>query len=313
MSVNICCHNSQGLINDTIVLKHKLKEKYDAKVHIYEEKDIYNVKGLQNFEKQFFIEHIMPNLLEHSQCNIFVPNLEMINKYDYKIMQTNKIKYIIAKTEYGYNILKNKFGDKVLKWNWTSINRDIKRINPDFNQYLHVKGQSRFKNSQMLLDIWLEHPEWPMLHIVHYGNENQNGFLNLRKPIIMNENITLYQYKVDDNKLNNLMNQCGVHICPSEIEGYGHYINESRSVGAVIITTNAAPMNEFTTNKYGFLINVNKEIQYNMSKKWIIDRNHFETVIQQCINTSWTTKSKQGEIGKKMYIENDEIFQKQNI
>lgn len=42
-----------------------------------------------------------------------------------------------------------------------------------------------------------------------------------------------------------------VHLCPSTYEGFGHYINEARSVGAFIITTNAAPMNELVLPEFG--------------------------------------------------------------
>lgn len=35
-----------------------------------------------------------------------------------------------------------------------------------------------------------------------------------------------------------------VHVCPSSREGFGHYINEARSVGALVVTIAAGPMNE---------------------------------------------------------------------
>ena len=150
MSVNIISHKSQGLLNDCKILKNKLKEQYKVDECICEERDIYSIKQNKMYDKQFFIEHVCPNLLCNSICNIFIPNLEFINKTDFELMKTKHIKYIIAKTKCSYESLYKIFGDKVLKWNWTSINRNVNRINPDFNQYLHVKGKSRFKNSQIL-------------------------------------------------------------------------------------------------------------------------------------------------------------------
>ncbi|GMF20855.1 unnamed protein product [Phytophthora lilii] len=44
-------------------------------------------------------------------------------------------------------------------------------------------------------------------------------------------------------------------MCPSRTEGYGHYINQGRASGAVIVTTDAAPMNELiTSRKMGVLV-----------------------------------------------------------
>ncbi len=43
-------------------------------------------------------------------------------------------------------------------------------------------------------------------------------------------------------------------MCPSSTEGYGHYINEGRSVGGIIITLDAPPMNELVSSDNGILI-----------------------------------------------------------
>ena len=313
MSLNIITHKSQGLLNDCKILKEKFKEKYNVNEFICDERDIYTIKQNKTYDKQIFIEHIYPNLLNNSICNIFIPNLEFINKNDFNLMKTGHIKYIISKTNCSYESLYTLFGDKVLKWNWSSINRNINRINPDFDQYLHIKGKSRYKNSQMILDTWMRHPEWPMLHIVSYGEKTINGFLEIKHPVLVNDNITLYQYELDEITLESLMNRCGNHICPSETEGYGHYINEARSVGAVLITTNAAPMNEFTSYKYGFLVSSTEHTTRGFGKYYKLNEKELEKTIQKCINTSWEQKCFQSKIGKDMYIENHSNFIKNKI
>ena len=50
------------------------------------------------------------------------------------------------------------------------------------------------------------------------------------------------------------MNTYTFHICPSLCEGFGHYISEGLSCGAVVITNNCAPMNELVNCNNGILI-----------------------------------------------------------
>lgn len=45
-----------------------------------------------------------------------------------------------------------------------------------------------------------------------------------------------------------------VHVCASEREGFGHYINEARAAGAAIISTDHPPMNELVTEAEGLLV-----------------------------------------------------------
>jgi hypothetical protein len=52
-------------------------------------------------------------------------------------------------------------------------------------------------------------------------------------------------YDCPTDLYNKLTSITGYVICPSEIEGYGHYINEARYKGSYIITVDRAPMKNF--------------------------------------------------------------------
>lgn len=58
--------------------------------------------------------------------------------------------------------------------------------------------------------------------------------------------------------LSHLQQSTPLHVCPSEREGFGHYINEARAAGAVVIAPDHPPMNELVNATTGVLIRVNR-------------------------------------------------------
>ena len=61
---------------------------------------------------------------------------------------------------------------------------------------------------------------------------------------------------LDDAELRRLQNAHAFHVCPSEVEGFGHYLMEAMSVGAVVLATDAEPMNELVPAFHGIPIPV---------------------------------------------------------
>ena len=88
----------------------------------------------------------------------------------------------------------------------------------------------------MLLAAWRLHPEWPRLTVVQAERHARRG------PVA--PNIEHHIGYLDDNALRWLQNRHQFHVCPSQAEGYGHHLVEALSVGAVVLATDAAPMNE---------------------------------------------------------------------
>ena len=59
---------------------------------------------------------------------------------------------------------------------------------------------------------------------------------------------------LSDAELRTLQNRHLFHLCPSETEGYGHYLVEAMGVGAVTLTLDAPPMNELVDAGRGVLV-----------------------------------------------------------
>lgn len=317
MNIHICLHNSRGLINDSVVLKEKLENfGHSVVISICNENDITLFQNSENFDKQIFLEHIFPMQIKYSKCNVLIANPEMINRTDFTLIKDLQIDSVYCKSNIGYQILNRSFPNMNVKnILWHSLDMNINNIQPDFTQFLHVKGKSRFKNTQTLLNFWMKNPNLPLLNIVHHGDENINGYLEISEPFYVHSNIKIHQYKMKKEKLKFLMNTCGFHICCSSTEGYGHYINEARSVGAIVVTTQFPPMNSFLKEDYGVPIQVdsNDIDKIGFSSQCSIREEYLEKSINVCLKMSNKECKKQSEIGRKLFLENRIKFLAESI
>jgi glycosyltransferase involved in cell wall biosynthesis len=255
-----------------------------------------------------FLEHIHEQYLKLGSKNILFPNIEWLNKRDLSLL--NKIDLICCKNKHSLQTLTKMFPkQKIVHTGFTSIDRYNEKIPKKHDYFLHLKGISKYKNSQILVDTWLKHPEWPTLVVVHHGNMQGNGSLHFNIPFKVSKNILVYQTKVNDNMLQSIMNQCATHICCSFSEGFGHYINEGRSTGAFLLTTNGNPMKEFLKNdQAGMLIQASKTINVNCGEGYFIDSESIEKVINCAIHIPGKILIKKGLQNRSDYIKDKEMF-----
>jgi len=317
MNIRICHHETQGLANDATILKRAVMNRYPtASIEVvhYPEQSLYSASGdlRPQTDVQLFLEHIHPSYMSSSSNNILVPNPEWMNQMDEKYAESLCVSKIVAKTKSGYTALRAKFGTKVCFWGWTSIDRLDETVWKTYDECIHVKGCSPYKNSQILVNLWVQHPEWPLLHLITYGDPDHNGYLELNKDFVnVTDNIRLYQRKVDEPELTRLMNRSGIHICPSQMEGFGHYINEARSCGSYVITTDGEPMNELVSHDIGSLVAADTTTKQCISKRHGVSPTQLERVIEQTLaktHDELATKSKSARTRfaneKHLFVEN---------
>jgi glycosyltransferase involved in cell wall biosynthesis len=110
-----------------------------------------------------------------------------------------------------------------------------------------------------------------------------------------------------------LQNSIGVHLCPSEAEGFGHCIAEAMSCGALTLTTNAPPMNELITADRGILVNYNKTRRQRSGTNYYVDPVDLERKINEIIQMDPALKQLLGQRARDWYEENDRFYRTQLV
>lgn len=183
--------------------------------------------------------------------------------------------------------------------------RDLFGGDPDYNRFIHFKGKSTQKQTEIVLAAWRNHPEWPELSVQSYVDhpafEDFPEWLQWRNVRIKYSLLSAEEYRSE-------VARGGVHLCPSSVEGFGHYLNEARSIGALVVTTDAAPMNELIDDTCGVLIAPVRTEKQNFGVRNIINLPDFEKAIQTVLAMPIEKRKALGANGRRRYLQERERF-----
>ncbi|WP_425599948.1 glycosyltransferase [Xanthomonas melonis] len=208
---------------------------------------------------QIFSERVYARCLPLGQRNLLVPNPEWLLPKWLPLLP--KFDAVLCKTRHAERIFQS-LGCATRYIGFTSPDRYDAQV-PRQRAFFHLAGRSTAKGTRVLLDTWQRHPEWPLLTVVQ--NPRTAG-----KPIVA-PNIDHRVRYLDDAELRRLQNAHLFHICPSEAEGFGHYLMEALSVGAVTLATDGEPMNELVTPAHGVMIPVSTVRQRRLASYYYVD------------------------------------------
>ncbi|ETV95147.1 hypothetical protein, variant 1 [Aphanomyces invadans] len=202
---------------------------------------------------------------------VLMPNVEM---YELKASHYHRADYVLAKTYDGYQRITawydregNPRRTKVFYTQHVSSDpTQAARRSPtvqiaprDFSnlRFFHANGHSTEKMTYQLLECWSRRPDFPRLDVYSMDDHSKKAFDRFFK----DKPVTNLRYNwgqdVDVVEFGKLMAEVPVILCPSGMEGFGHYINQARASGALVATTDAAPMNELIDAESGVLIDGN--------------------------------------------------------
>lgn len=230
--------------------------------------------------------------LTRGRQRVLIPNQEWyLERERYVIPMMDAV---FTKTAHGTEIFRQ-YHPCVLQTGFDSRDRYRPDLPKDYSAYIHIAGRSRQKGTQTLVDVWARHPEWPLLKVLYQRP--------LKLPAHCN-NILVYGAPVSDELLAELQNSHGVHICPSEAEGYGHYIMEAMSCEALVVTTDAPPMNEFIRPDRGILVPICGQRRKRLGYAYQVDPDQLERILDQVIHMPRETKRNLGRMARWHFLQN---------
>ncbi|CAK4406830.1 unnamed protein product [Aphanomyces euteiches] len=132
--------------------------------------------------------------------------------------------------------------------------------------FAHASGGSPFKGTQAVFGCWMSRPDFPPLKVViDKGRYNDAHKEQWDKQVQeSNGRVQVHVDGMDSQQYGTLLADTSYMLCPSTMEGYGHYLNQARAAGAFIVTTDLPPMNEFINPESGALVRVTRRTHPDM-------------------------------------------------
>ncbi len=262
--VRILTTDSPGLLQDAEIFRQSLASFVTPVIEKLVNPSDYS-KPFQKVLVNLFLEHVDAQAaIANAKYNWLMVNQEFVDAPD----KLAKIDVVLVKTLLAAKLMQS-YRDryhlqfKIFYTKFTSIVSSEDSVKKNYRLALHAAGKSPFKNTWTVLTSWLNAYKnyigvgefYPKLVVLcrDYTADSHAGCFSdtaesLMPKIRQDPQINFYSGFVDSSKLKVWQDTAGYYIVPSQVEGYGHYINEGRAKGAVLISTNAAPMNELVIN-----------------------------------------------------------------
>jgi glycosyltransferase involved in cell wall biosynthesis len=251
------------------------------------------------WDVNIMLEHVWPQFLHQARGNVLVPNPEWFDRRDRSFLAM--FDQIWVKSRVAEDL-------------FTALDAPACRIGFDSEdryrpqiarrrEFLHLAGRSPLKGTQRLLSLWRRHPGWPLLTVIEDADMPDKS-----AAIAGCANIHYHRGYLADESLRDLQNAHRFHLCPSEAEGWGHYIAEAMSVGAVTLTTDAPPMNELVTAERGVLIAAQAVAHHNLARLVRFDEAALERAVERCLTLGTSEVDAMGAAARGWFLANKHSF-----
>jgi hypothetical protein len=193
-------------------------------------------------EINFFIEVINPVLFQYAAKNIWIPNPE----WTYKTWEPylHMVDEVWVKTRDAVKIFEN-IGVPTKYIGWTSIDK-VQPEKKNYSKAILPTGKNIWRNPKPLVQAYMriqrQDPSLfnhlPEVHIVF----NPKAVPLPDVPAELTKKIKYHSEYMPEKEYDELLQDCGLCICLSAAEGFGHAVNEAMSTGCNLLLS---PINAF--------------------------------------------------------------------
>lgn len=294
LTINIITtKNGKGLEKDYNILNAELTHLG----HITNYVDIYGKQAVPPADINLFLEAANLEMFSAAKKNYFIPNPELCMGDVDKVVPVFDL--VLCKTKESERIFSKWSNTRYI--GFTSEDCYEPEYKKNYKLALHFSGTGGDqKGTEAVENLWVRNANYPTLILI---KRIESNLLNNRK------NINQINGYLPTNNLLIYLNIAGLHISPSITEGFGHTIFEGMSTEAVVVTTDAPPMNEFITDPR-CLVGYSKTNIQNLATCYHVDQVKFEKTLRDLLSLSDDELKVIGKQNRRNYLKSKEIFKK---
>lgn len=293
-SINIfAVSNGVGITRDLELIKSILS----AAGHTVYVNNPFRYTPVRRYDLSIHLERFKPELFSEADKNAFIPNQEWFESSWLQFLPAFDVVY--TKSKFADDVFK-KLNCRTEYISFTSEDRLLPDVKKDEFHWFHCAGKSVQKQTEIIYRTWQKNPGFPQLTILQDPK--------FYRPRLTLKNVNYCYDRVPDDFLKSMQNTFGVHVCPSESEGFGHYINEGLSCKAVVITTDGFPMNELVTSDRGVLCGFARDEPVRLSRRYVINEECLEKAVVKTLVLGDGERMKIRENARQWFEENDRFF-----
>jgi glycosyltransferase involved in cell wall biosynthesis len=247
------------------------------------------------WDVNIFLERLVPEYFATARVNCLFPHQEWLTEGDRNRLR--EVDLVLFKTKHAEEILRAETRASAFVGFSTSDRGGLDR--PGCDAALHVAGWNPHKGTTAVTTAWAANPDWPELRLVS------------QLPVsAVAPNIRHLRSRIGDSALRVLQNECRVHVCPSEVEGFGHTLVEALSCGAITVTTDAPPMNELITPDEGILVPYASTLPMGAGTRYLVSPQSLNDAVKQAWTLTPGICSRMSQAARRKFEELDAAFKR---